>query len=179
MADQVLLLMKGYPATGKSTLACALAQCLRWPLLDKDDIKDFTVDLPDGNALAYRILWQMVRRQLRLGLSVIADSPLSYPEGYAVGQAMAAESGARLLVVEVQLDEKLWRRRLDARPRSESTHKIAGWGAMQRQLAAYAGCDQYPIAPEHHLVLDGALPAGRLCDFVRARLGLTSTNLTA
>jgi predicted kinase len=172
MAEQWLLLMKGYPATGKSTLAVTLAQRLRWPLLDKDDVKDQTLHLPDGNALAYRILWQVVRRQLRLGLSVIVDSPLSYPEGYAAGQTLAAEAGARLLVVEVRLDETLWRQRLDSRPRSESTHKIAGWAAMQRQLAAYAGCDHYPIAPEHHLIVDGALPVDRLCDLVLAHLAV-------
>lgn len=170
MIDRTLLLMKGHPATGKSTVAHALAVHLAWPLIDKDDIKDHTVDLPDGNALAYRIMWQIVRRQLELGLSVIVDSPLSYPGEFAVGQRLALESGANLLVVEIQLEEATWRARLDARPRALSTHKITGWAAMQTMLETYDGCWRYPIPAHQHLVLDGMLPAERLVQEVVAHL---------
>ena len=47
-----LLVMKGHPATGKSELAYRLARRLRCPLIDKDDVKDYTLALPDGNVLA-------------------------------------------------------------------------------------------------------------------------------
>lgn len=150
--------MKGHPATGKSTLARTLARQLGWPLIDKDDVKDHTLALADGNLLAYTILWQIVETQLALGLNVIADSPLSYPVGYATAQALAARQHARLLVVETRLDAELWRQRLDARSPHESTHKIRGWDAMQAQLAAYQGCWQYPIAPSEHLVVDTSQP---------------------
>ena len=170
VAEQALLLMKGFPATGKSTLAEALARRLGWPLVDKDDIKDHTAALPDGNRLAYAILWQVVRRQLLLGLSVIADSPLSYPETYATGRQLAAEYGAHLLVVEVRLAEAEWRRRLEARPPSASSHKIAGWPAMQTLLATYNGVWNYPIDPRHHVIVDGELSVATQCDQVLARL---------
>ena len=67
-----LIVMKGHPATGKSTLAHALARTLKWPLLDKDDIKDHTLGLPAANDLAYAILWQLVATQLRLGVDFVA-----------------------------------------------------------------------------------------------------------
>ena len=38
----ILVLMKGHPGSGKSTLAQALARKLKWPLIDKDDIRDCT-----------------------------------------------------------------------------------------------------------------------------------------
>jgi predicted kinase len=170
VTDQFLVLMKGFPASGKSTLARALAQRQGWSLIDKDDIKDFTAGMPDGNRLAYRILWQVVRRQLQVGLSVIADTPLSYPEGYATGQDLAAEAGASLMVVEMRLTGTEWRRRLEARQPSASTHKIAGWAAMQSLLAAYNDVWRYPIAPDHHVVVDGALPVDLLCEQVLARI---------
>jgi predicted kinase len=145
--------MKGHPATGKSTLARALARQFQWPLIDKDDIKDHTLGLPDGNQLAYTILWQVVETQLALGLSVIADSPLSYPIGYCTACALSEKYAARLLVIETALDPELWRNRLDARRPDQSVHKLRGWAAMQAQLATYAGCWQYDIAAMHHLVV--------------------------
>lgn len=167
---QYLVAMKGHPGTGKSTLARGLARRFRWPLIDKDDIKDHTLGLPGGNELAYRILWQVVATQLALGLSVIADSPLSYPISYTTAQELAANFDARLLVVETRLDKAEWCRRLDARSPDESAHKIRGWAAMQRQLQIYDGCWQYPIAPEHHLVLDTTQPEDFLVGLVQERL---------
>ncbi len=103
-----LIAFKGHPATGKSALAHALARQLGWPLLDKDDVKDHLLSLPEGNTLSYAILWQMAATQLCLGVSVIVDSPLSYPIGYTTACQLAQSHQARLLVVETQLAEKLW-----------------------------------------------------------------------
>ena len=97
-------------------VAWRLARLLRCPLIDKDDVKDYTLSLPDGNALAYAIMWQVAGTQLALGLDVVVDSPLSYPVGYEQAQELAAAHGARLWVVETWLDEAEWRRRLDSRP---------------------------------------------------------------
>ncbi len=166
--------MKGHPATGKSILAQTLAMHLRWPLIDKDDVKDYVVTVPGGNQLAYAIMWQVVERQLQVGLNVIADSPLSYPIGYATGCALAQKYGAKLLVVETNLDREEWRRRLEARSAAESSHKIRGWQAMQAQLAAYADCWRYPIQPEHHLIVDTSRGVQPLVDQVCERLNIDS-----
>ncbi len=167
-----LIAMKGHPATSKSTLAEALAQSLKWPLLDKDDIKDHTLGLPDDNTLAYAILWQMVATQLRLGVSLIVDSPLAYPTLYAKAQALTTKHGARLLVVETSLDETLWRQRLAERSPTASTHKIQGWASMAAQLATYNDCWRYPIDPAHHLLVNTAEPLETLLHQVRQRLAL-------
>lgn len=158
----VLMAMKGHPATGKSALARVIARRFRIPLIDKDDVKDFVLDVPGANQLAYEVMWQVCATQLDLGLSVVAVSPLAYPEGYATAQELAAKYKARLLVIETVLDEALWKQRLDARRPGYSTHKISGWDAMQEQLRAYDGCWQYPIASEHHLVVDTAQPVRSL-----------------
>jgi predicted kinase len=170
-----LLLFKGHPATGKSTLAKALAQRLGWPLIDKDDIKDHLYRLPNTNSghLSYEILWQIVNHQLALGLSVIADTTLSYPQSYAKGAELAAAHGARVVVVETQLAEQPWRARLEARRDQPTTHRTTGWDAMQTLLAEYDGSWQYPIAPEHHLIVDTSLPTAQLVqsivDFLETR----------
>ncbi len=167
-----LIAMKGHPATGKSAVARGVAQRLRIPLIDKDDVKDHVLDLPHANELAYAVMWQIAETQLALGLSVIAVSPLSYPVGYETAMRIAANHRAKLLVVETILDETEWRRRLDARTPGYSSHKISGWAAMQEMLRQYDGCWQYPIAAEHHLVLDAVQPVSALVDAVVERLTL-------
>lgn len=159
-ATQHLLLMKGHPATGKSRLAQALARRLRWPLVDKDDAKDHLYHLPEGNQLAYQIAWQVTETQLRLGLSAIVDTPLSYPQSYATGQELAQRYRARLLVVETVLGEEEWRRRLERR--TGSPHRISSWEEMQALLARYDGCWAYPIQPAHHLRVETDRPVGEL-----------------
>ena len=169
-AETYLVAMKGHPATGKSTLATALARRWKWPLLDKDDIKDHTLELPDANDRAYAILWQMVATQLQLGVSVIVDSPLAYPVLYERAKQVAAVAQAQLLVVETRLDETRWRQRLEERSPAASTHKIQGWARMQEQLNHYNGCWRYAIAPNHHLVVDTAQPLEDLVAVVQQRL---------
>jgi predicted kinase len=166
--------MKGHPATGKSTLARSLARQLHWPLIDKDDVKDFTVGLPNGNSLAYDIAWSIVDTQLALGISCIVDTPLSYPVSYAQGCRLAAAHGARLLVIETVLDETEWQRRLETRPHHESTHKISGWTDMQALLIRYNGCWDYHIDPAHLIQVDTAQPVQRLLAQVCDRLAMAT-----
>lgn len=166
----VLIAMKGHPATGKSLLARALAQHFGWPLIDKDDIKDHTLPLENGNTLAYSIMWQVAETQLRLKLSVIAVSPLSYPSEYETALNLAIRQGAKLLVVETRLNEAVWRRRLEERSVGASSHKIRGWRDMQKQLESYDDCWRYPIDPAHHLVVDTTRPVEGLVALVERRI---------
>lgn len=167
---QTLLLFKGHPGTGKSTLATALARRLVWPLLDKDDIKDHLFQLPNSSYLSYEVLWQLTRRQLKIGLNVIVDSTLSYPLSFATGQAIATEYGAKLLVIETQLHDDTWRQRLDRRLHEPQTHRTSGWEAMQQLLVEYNSSWRYPIPSQQHLVLNTALPTDQLVQTIITRL---------
>jgi len=170
-----LFAMKGHPATGKSAIALALAQRLHIPLIDKDDIKDVVLGLPNANNLAYAAMWQIAATQLALGLSVIAVSPLSYPAGYTQACEITANHHANLLVIETVLAEAEWRRRLDARAPADSTHKIRGWEAMQAMLRQYDGCWQYPITPGHHLILDTTAPTAISVQRILDRIQTTNS----
>lgn len=159
---QTLLLFKGHPGTGKSTLAAALARHLAWPLIDKDDVKDHIYHLPDSGYLSYEVMWHIVRHQLEIGLSVLVDSTLSYQTTYATGQEFATTFNTRLLVVETRLAENDWRERLDRRLHEPQTHRTSGWNAMQQLMGEYNASWQYPIAPEHHLIVDTSQPVAQL-----------------
>lgn len=166
-----LVAFKGHPATGKSVLAEALARRLCWPLVDKDDVKDHLLHLPGCNELAYAIMWQIAGTQLALGLSVIAVSPLSYPQEYEQAAALVARHAARLLVVETVVGEAEWRRRLEAGDARGSAHKIRSWETMQAQLRRYDDSWRYPIDPAQHLRLDTNRSLDELVAAVLARLG--------
>jgi predicted kinase len=166
----VLIVMKGHPATGKSALALALARRLTWPLIDKDDAKDLTLDLPDANRRAYAIMWRIVERQIELGISAIAVSPLSSVSEFRAAQGIARRHRARLLVVETRLDEVEWRRRLEARSPEESPHKVRGWSQMKRTLRRYAGSWGYRIPPSQHVAVDAARPLPELVQILLRRL---------
>jgi predicted kinase len=167
---QTLLLFKGHPATGKSTLANALARAMAWPLIDKDDIKDHIYQQENSGYLSGEIMWHIVRHQLVLGLSVIVDSTLAYPSLYETGCNLARRFNTDLLVIETQLPQTLWQERLDSRKDQPPTHRTTGWDAMQRLLTHYDDSWQYPIAPHHHLVVDTSQPTESTLQFILARL---------
>ncbi len=166
----VLIAMKGHPATGKSNVAAALARRLRCPLIDKDDIKDHLLDTAGANERAYAVMWQIAGVQLALRLNVIAVSPLSYPLTYAAAEALAASHRSHLLVVETQLAEDEWKRRLENRRPGYSAHKISGWEAMQEMLRQYDGCWQYPIRAKHYIAVDTGQSLKPLVNHVVARV---------
>ncbi len=113
--DQLwLLLMKGPPGSGKSTLAHELGRRLRWPVVDKDDVRDLLPDAIGG--LSYEAMLAIAESQLRLGLSVIADSPLGYARSYRRALGIAADCEAQVAVVEVVCsDPAVWRGRIEGR----------------------------------------------------------------
>jgi predicted kinase len=136
-----LLAFKGLPGTGKSTLSRALARILRWPLIDKDDIKDVIyADCPGSGPLSYDTMFRVAARQLACGLNVICDSPLWYEVAYAHASSIARQHAATLLVLETTLsDLDLWRDRINDRQndaaRMAAGHHVTSWEAMQASPA--------------------------------------------
>ena len=175
----IIIAMKGHPGTGKTTLAESIATALKLPLLDKDDVRDSTPTLQHTlpassaskllNDLSYDVVFRIASTQVRLGLSVIIDSPLSRRAHLDRLVHVASSAGARLLVVECKpKDEGEWRRRVEWRGGGDgeaaSWHKPATWSDMERLLEGYGGSTEYDFGDVPRLVVDTTadVPVGDL-----------------
>ena len=106
----VLLIVNGYAASGKTTLARALSRELRWPVLVKDIFKEQlfdrlgATDYEDSKRLgvaAIEMMFGAARELLVVGTSVIIESPL-VPR-YDNDRLRALERDAEFLTVQVVL----------------------------------------------------------------------------
>eukprot|EP01018_Ginkgo_biloba_P027121 Gb_40627 [translate_table: standard] len=162
--------MKGHPGCGKSTIAQYLAKSLRWPLVDKDDVRDCTLPIEDFmssitqnsssssllNELSYAVIWRVAETQLKLGTSVIIDCPLSRPHLYHEAASLAARYRAHFLIVECRAaDSQEWKRRLEDRARQDgSWHKPSCWEGLLKLVEGYEGCCDYDTGASKKLVVD-------------------------
>lgn len=180
----VIIAMKGHPGTGKSTIASSLASSLKIPLIDKDDVRDCTISIQNSspataskllNDLSYDVVWQIASTQLRLGLSVIIDSPLSRRAHLDRLVQVASSTGSLLVIVECKpLDEGVWRRRLEQRGKGDqaSWHKPSTWQDLERLLEGYGGSTDYDVGDVPKIVLDTSVAVAvdelvsRVVDFV-------------
>lgn len=109
--------MRGLPGSGKSTVAREISRRLGVPLIDKDDVKDLLDgQVEDAGRYAYDIWLRVIERQLRQGLSVVCDSPLTFADVYQQLAQMSQETGSKLVVIECSCpDDDVLRQRIEAR----------------------------------------------------------------
>eukprot|EP00879_Flechtneria_rotunda_P022465 GHRR01023716.1.p1 GENE.GHRR01023716.1~~GHRR01023716.1.p1 ORF type:complete len:199 (+),score=56.92 GHRR01023716.1:83-679(+) len=167
----VLVLMKGHPGVGKSTLARHICKDLGWPLIDKDDAKDILQTLPaevlqsfDANQLSYDITFSYCQTQLLLGISTVVDCPLARSQLYDQAVNIAAQCGAAVAVVDcIAGNEAVWQQQIEARAAQQQAalhgaHKPQTWQDIQQLLNRYNNCWQWTTngerAIQHHLLID-------------------------
>ncbi|HWQ11847.1 MAG TPA: AAA family ATPase [Roseiflexaceae bacterium] len=156
----LLIAFKGHPGSGKSALARVLGRRLGVPVIDKDDIKDVLDGrAEDAGGLAYTAMFNVARRQLLQGLSVICDSPLSEVGGYTMATVVAHDAAARLVVIEcICSSQAEWRRRIEKRSALRlPAHHVTSWEDLEAHLRRRAETSSYPIS-EPYLVVDTVAP---------------------
>jgi predicted kinase len=145
-----LILLKGHPGVGKSSLASRIAAVLRCPIIDKDAARDplsvlsSVCPASELNAISYEIMLGYMSAQLSIGLTVICDSPLSKLELFNRAVSICKDNAARILLIEVECDEAAWRNRLESRGQLHpETHKPKTWAQLQALIEGYKGAHQW------------------------------------
>jgi predicted kinase len=137
------VLFSGLPGTGKSALAERLSMDLQWPLMSIDDL---AACMPVGlnrNTTAFwdqaiSALLLLVEVQLRLGVSVIADSIFMNLDRFHA-YAIASKYDARLIAVHTYVSEEpVWKERVNARfARSDPGEGVASWSEVVDQQKGF------------------------------------------
>jgi predicted kinase len=132
----MLYIFGGLPGTGKSTLACDLAQRKRAVYLRVDTIEQAlreagrSVVGPEGYAVAYRI----AEENLRLGRSVVADTVNPLQVTRAAWRAVAVEAQVPFVEVEVVCsDPAEHRRRVEHRRSDTAGLRLPTWDEVLRR----------------------------------------------
>ena len=131
----MLIVLSGLPATGKSTVAQALAAQMPALYLRIDEIEHA---LRASGALAgdvgtagYKVAYALAGSNLRLGRSVIADGVNPLPVTRAAWRQVAALAGTAALEVEpICSDTAQHRQRAEARSADIAGHAVPSWAAV-------------------------------------------------
>src|SRR5947209_19142415 len=114
-----LIVMRGYPGTGKSTIARAISAALHAPLIDRDILRQKAVaifgNLPHVGRFSYELMFALTEQQLSLGLSVVVHTPLTYRTTYEQAKELAQTFNVRMLVLHSQCSPEAQTRCLEGR----------------------------------------------------------------
>ncbi len=190
-SSPVLLVIAGRIATGKSTIARALAEQLGATLLVADRTRDrvlaelarstsdeaaLRLNLEPGFADAiYGELLRRAREELAAGRSVALDAAFPRRALRQAALEIAGERGARFLLIECRADDKVLRDRLAARATAAGVASETWLPLVDGFNQAWESIDE--VSERIHLVLDTSGATDYAIDAARAWLAqaLTAT----
>ena len=113
------ILFRGLPASGKSTLARAVAATNRLPILDRDILKSsaalgYLEDLESGE-LSYAQLLLLAEQQLALGLGVVVDAPFTKDDQLTPFIALGRTLSVRVCLIHCAASLDVLRQRIRQR----------------------------------------------------------------
>ncbi len=100
--SQLIVLVSGQPASGKTTLAGHLARRLSFPLVSRDTITEALADATGRRSrelsqLSFGVFWRLVGQQAATGLGVVAETNLHRGASEPGVLALAAQASVALV----------------------------------------------------------------------------------
>jgi len=168
----LLVATSGLMGTGKSTIACALAEALGWSWLRSDLVRKelagwspgerrrdlFRKGLyaPDFSEKTYQALFSRAEALLPVGSSVVLDASFQRDRDRLAALDLARRTGADFLLLECHSDERIIRSRLDSRLRKEDEPSDGRWEIFREQKKNFEKIQGWE--PDLYLSLDTAIP---------------------
>jgi predicted kinase len=139
-----LILVRGQGGSGKTTLSTSLAKVLRWPVLNRDDVKPVLRDVLQGESTiigtSYAIMNTLARVQLKHDVSVILDACARFQAMEEQYVRMCAEHHATLVVMTcVCSNHAIWEHRIAQRG---DTHPISFEATRAMPFEAFTSGNQ-------------------------------------
>ncbi|EIP99140.1 putative kinase [Opitutaceae bacterium TAV1] len=153
MSDAIpaLYIFSGLPGTGKTTLAQQLARKLGAAYLRIDTVEQAIRDLCafEVQGEGYRLSYRIAQDNLRLGVSVVADSCNPIELIRAEWEQVARDNGCRFVNIEVLCSDKTeHRRRIETRRSTIPGLRLPTWPEVENR--------EYHRWTEDRIVIDTA-----------------------
>lgn len=131
-----LLVLSGLPGVGKTTLSRAMSRRTGAVFLRIDAIESAIVssalDVYNAEDAGYLAANNLARENLELGHSVIADAVNPVQIARDAWSAIASQTGARLVNVEIVCsDRSIHRQRIEERSADLPGHRLPDWQAVE------------------------------------------------
>ena len=164
MSSELLFIFSGLPGSGKSTLAMALALQTGAVYIRVDTIEQALRDLcgVEVEAEGYQLAYRIAMDNLRVGLSVVADSCNPIEVTRREWELVALDAGASHMNIEVVCsDIRQHRSRVESRLSDVPGLKLPSWSDVTSR--------EYHQWTTHRLVIDtaGQLPQESQAELLR------------
>jgi len=136
-----LIVFRGKPGVGKSTLSDALAKQLGYFVIHKDDINNLIFEAFGANRESSNVVYKLIiyfsKLLLLNGRDVVVDCSLSHKIHYELFKELSSETKSHLNIVEVVLSNKLdLEKRLNSRT-DLPVHRIKTISDIKKQGLNY------------------------------------------
>ncbi len=154
-----VIIVCGFPGSGKTTLARALSKKLNIVCLHKDTFKENLYDtqgltsLEDSKRIGHdsiRLLLAMAEEQLVNGVDVILEAPFTFLEDYKIFQSWIDKYSVKIYSVICYVALELRKERFLSRPRHPAHHDMEriGSGSFEETPNVYDLIPGYKIRLE-------------------------------